>query len=151
MPSSLSPTVPVILASISDIPLPYYVAPVAGVAALATAVYLRRSVMGRPEGEGETVRIAQAVREGGRWPTSRASTRSSGWCSWRWWVVLGLMVWAELEPVWAMVGVPIAGFPQRAVRLVRHADGHRRQRPDGHGVQAEPQRRADGGLPLGAR
>ena len=97
------------LASIGDIPAPYYVAPVAGVAALLTAAYLRASVMKQPEGEGETVRIAQAVREGAM-AYLKSQYKVVGAVFVALVGVLGLMVWAELEPVWAMVGVPIAGF-----------------------------------------
>jgi H(+)-translocating pyrophosphatase len=102
-------TLPLTLGAISDIPAPYYVAPVAGVAALATAMYLRSSVMAKPEGEGETVRIAQAVRDGAM-AYLKSQYKVVGAVFIALIVVLGLMVWGELEPVWAMVGVPIAGF-----------------------------------------
>ena len=105
----VSSTLPLTLGAISDIPAPYYVAPVAGVAALATAVYLRGSVMSKPEGEGETVRIAQAVRDGAM-AYLKSQYKVVGAVFIALIVVLGLMVWGELEPVWAMVGVPIAGF-----------------------------------------
>ncbi|MEO1009408.1 MAG: sodium/proton-translocating pyrophosphatase [Planctomycetota bacterium] len=100
---------PVTLASIGDIPPPYYVAPVAGVAALVTAAYLRSSVMSRSEGEGDTVRIAQAVREGAM-AYLKSQYKVVGLVFVALVLVLALMVYAELEPVWAMVGVPIAGF-----------------------------------------
>jgi len=101
-------TLPLTIGSIQDIPYPYYIAPVAGVAALATAAYLRGSVMARTEGEGETLRIAQAVREGAM-AYLRSQYKVVGAVFVALVVVLGLMVWGELEPIWAMVGVPIAG------------------------------------------
>ncbi len=104
-----SSTLPLTLGAISDIPAPYYVAPIAGVAALATAVYLRGSVMSKPEGEGETVRIAQAVRDGAM-AYLKSQYKVVGLVFIALVAVLGLMVWGKLEPVWAMVGVPIAGF-----------------------------------------
>ena len=109
MPAPLTSSIPLTLGAISDIPAPYYVAPIAGVAALATAVYLRGSVMSKSEGEGETVRIAQAVREGAM-AYLKSQYKVVGIVFIFLIAVLGLMVWAELEPVWAMVGVPVAGF-----------------------------------------
>jgi H(+)-translocating pyrophosphatase len=109
MPAPLTPSLSLTLGAISDIPLPYYVAPIAGVAALGTAVYLRSSVMRRPEGEGETVRIAQAVRDGAM-AYLKSQYKVVGLVFLLLIGVLGLMVWGKLEPVWAMVGVPIAGF-----------------------------------------
>ena len=109
MPVLPSSTLALPLASIGDIPLPYYVAPIAGVAALLTAAHLRNSVMKQSEGEGETVRIAQAVREGAM-AYLKSQYKVVGAVFIALVFVLGLMVWAELEPVWAMVGVPVAGF-----------------------------------------
>ncbi|MEQ8845801.1 MAG: sodium/proton-translocating pyrophosphatase [Phycisphaerales bacterium] len=109
MPVSTTSSLTLTLGSVGDIPAPFYVAPIAGLAALATAVYLRGSVMSHPEGEGETVRIAQAVRDGAM-AYLKSQYKVVGVVFIALVAVLGLMVWAELEPVWAMVGVPIAGF-----------------------------------------
>ena len=109
MPVAPTSTLPLTLGAISDIPAPFYIAPIAGVAALATAVYLRSSVMSKTEGEGETVRIAQAVREGAM-AYLKSQYKVVGIVFIFLIAVLGLMVWADLEPVWAMVGVPLAGF-----------------------------------------
>ncbi|MEQ8317227.1 MAG: sodium/proton-translocating pyrophosphatase [Phycisphaerales bacterium] len=109
MPVPSTPSLTLTLGAIGDIPAPFYVAPIAGIAALATAVYLRGSVMSKPEGEGETVRIAQAVRDGAM-AYLKSQYKVVGIVFIFLIAVLGLMVWAELEPVWAMVGVPVAGF-----------------------------------------
>ncbi|MGD1915580.1 MAG: sodium/proton-translocating pyrophosphatase [Phycisphaerales bacterium] len=109
MPVSPPSSIPLTLGAVGDIPAPFYVAPIAGLAALATAVYLRNSVMRNTEGEGETVRIAEAVRDGAM-AYLKSQYKVVGAVFIALIAVLGLMVWAELEPVWAMVGVPVAGF-----------------------------------------
>ena len=109
MPVSTTSSLPLTLGAIGDIPAPFYVAPLAGVAALATAIYLRNSVMSQTEGEGETVRIADAVRDGAM-AYLKSQYKVVGVVFIALIAVLGLMVWAELEPIWAMLGVPIAGF-----------------------------------------
>ena len=52
------------LASIDQIPIAFYLAPLGGLAALAMAFLFNKSVLKRSEGDDEMKRIAQAVREG---------------------------------------------------------------------------------------
>ncbi len=100
---------PLVLAGIEHIPAAFWLAPIGGVAALATAFMLYRSVMQRPEGDAEMIRIAEAVRKGAG-AYLRSQYKIVGLVFVGLVALLGLIVWAGLEPVWAMVGVPIAGF-----------------------------------------
>ncbi|MEM1166605.1 MAG: sodium/proton-translocating pyrophosphatase [Planctomycetota bacterium] len=86
-----------------------FLAPVAGVLALITAFLLYRGVMTHTEGDEQMVRIAEAVRQG-----AKAYLNSQYKVVFLVFIglmaLLGLIVYAGLEPIWAMVGVPIAGF-----------------------------------------
>ena len=60
----MSISMPLTLASIADIPAPYYLAPIGAIVALIMARVFTASVMKKSEGDDEMVRIAQAVRDG---------------------------------------------------------------------------------------
>ncbi|MEM1331368.1 MAG: sodium/proton-translocating pyrophosphatase [Planctomycetota bacterium] len=87
----------------------FFVAPAAAVLALAGAFMLTKQVMSKTEGDGEMVRIAEAVRSG-----ARAYLKSQAKIVFAVFVglvgVLAILWQLGLEPAWAMVGVPVAGF-----------------------------------------
>ncbi|TVQ62544.1 MAG: sodium/proton-translocating pyrophosphatase [Phycisphaerales bacterium] len=95
--------------AVIDIPTLFYLAPIAGVAALLTAFALTKSIMKQTEGDDEMVRIAEAVRQGAKAYLARQFKVVA--------IVfvvivalLAVLGYFELEPYWAMVGVPVAGF-----------------------------------------
>ena len=97
------------LATLSEIPSLFWLAPVAGIAALLMARFFSASVMKRSEGDEEMVRIAQAVREGAIAYLFRQYKVVS--------IVfvvlvafLGLLWLLGLQPGLSMLGVPLAGF-----------------------------------------
>ena len=97
------------LATLSEIPSLFWLAPVAGIAALLMARFFSASVMRRSEGDEEMVRIAQAVREGAIAYLFRQYKVVS--------IVfvvlvafLGLLWLLGLQPGLTMLGVPLAGF-----------------------------------------
>ncbi len=57
-------TMTLTVAEMSDLPLPYFLAPLGAVLALITALIFSRAVMSHSEGDTEMIRIAQAVRDG---------------------------------------------------------------------------------------
>jgi len=97
------------LATMSEIPGLFYLAPLGGILALLMARGFNRSVMSHPEGDSEMIRIAQAVRDG-----------AIAYLKRQYRVVfivfvflvafLALMVVLDLQPVLTLVGVPMAGF-----------------------------------------
>ena len=105
----MSTTMPITLASIGDIPWPYFVAPVAAIASLLMARVFAASVMKRTEGDSEMIRIAQAVREGAMAYLTRQYKVVAGV-----FVVLVLFLGAltalKLQPWQSMIGVPVAGL-----------------------------------------
>lgn len=97
------------LASIVDIPWPYYLAPIGGVVALIFAKIFSSGVMKRSEGDSEMIRIAQAVRDGAMAYLVRQYKVVA--------IVfvvliafLGLMSYLKLQSAFAMLGVPVAGI-----------------------------------------
>jgi K(+)-stimulated pyrophosphate-energized sodium pump len=97
------------LATLSEIPSLFWLAPIAGIAALLMARVFSASVMKRSEGDEEMVRIAQAVREGAIAYLFRQYKVVS--------IVfvalvafLGVLWMLRLQPGLTMVGVPLAGF-----------------------------------------
>ncbi len=102
-------TGPITLATLADIPWPYFIAPIGAIAALVMARVFAASVMQRSEGDAEMVRIAQAVREGAMAYLTRQYKVVAGV-----FVVLVLFLGAltalKLQPWQSMVGVPIAGL-----------------------------------------
>ena len=100
---------PLTLASIADIPAPYYLAPIGAIVALIMARVFTASVMKKSEGDDEMVRIAQAVRDGARAYLVRQYKVVAGV-----FVVLVLFLGAltalKLQPWQSMIGVPIAGL-----------------------------------------
>jgi K(+)-stimulated pyrophosphate-energized sodium pump len=97
------------LASIADIPWPYYLAPIGGVIALIFAKIFSSGVMKRSEGDSEMIRIAQAVRDGAMAYLVRQYKVVA--------IVfialiafLGLMSYLKLQSAFAMLGVPVAGI-----------------------------------------
>lgn len=97
------------LASIGEIPWPYYIAPVGGVFALITAFMLSKSITKLTEGDDRMIEIAEAVRQGAKaYLGSQAKIVFIVFIGLI--ALLGGLVAMDLEPVWAMVGVPIAGF-----------------------------------------
>ncbi|MBA4136715.1 MAG: sodium-translocating pyrophosphatase [Opitutus sp.] len=97
------------LATLSEIPSLFWLAPIAGIAALLMARVFSASVMKRSEGDDEMVRIAQAVREGAIAYLFRqykvvavVFVALVGFLAALW--LLGL------QPGLTMVGVPLAGF-----------------------------------------
>ncbi len=97
------------LATLSVIPPLFWLAPIAGVAALLMARGFNASVMKRSEGDSEMVRIAQAVREGAIAYLFRQYKVVS-------FVFVALVAFLAglwilgLQPGLTMLGVPLAGF-----------------------------------------
>ncbi len=97
------------LATISEIPSLFWLAPIAGFIALIMARVFSASVMKRSEGDAEMIRIAQAVREG-----------AIAYLFRQYKVVtlvfvvlvgfLGLLWMLGLQPGLTMIGVPLAGL-----------------------------------------
>ncbi|MCW5549331.1 MAG: sodium/proton-translocating pyrophosphatase [Opitutaceae bacterium] len=102
-------SVPWPLATLSDIPSLFWLAPVAGVAALLMARLFSASVMKRSEGDEEMVRIAQAVREGAiAYLFRQYKVVSVVFVAL---VVFLALLWVlGLQPGLTMIGVPIAGL-----------------------------------------
>ncbi len=102
-------TMPMTLAALSDVPKPYFIAPIAAIAALLMARVFAASVMKKTEGDEEMVRIAQAVREGAMAYLKRQYKVVA--------IVfvvliafLGLLTALHLQGWQSMIGVPVAGF-----------------------------------------
>jgi len=97
------------LATMSDIPSLFWLAPVAGIIALLMARVFSASVMKRSEGDPEMVRIAEAVRAGAIAYLKRQYRVVFGV-----FIILiaflGLLAWLGLQPKLTMLGVPLAGL-----------------------------------------
>jgi K(+)-stimulated pyrophosphate-energized sodium pump len=102
-------SVPWPLATLSDIPSLFWLAPIAGVAALLMARVFSASVMRRSEGDPEMVRIAQAVRDGAiAYLVRQYKVVTFVFVALV--VFLGLLWQLGLQPGLTMIGVPIAGL-----------------------------------------
>ncbi len=97
------------MASISDLPLPYWLAPFGGVLALLTAKAFHGSVMKMSEGDENMIQIAQAVRDGAMAYLTRQYKVVAGVFV-ALIVFLGLMYVMGLQSQWALIGVPVAGI-----------------------------------------
>jgi Na+/H+-translocating membrane pyrophosphatase len=97
------------LATLSAIPPLFWLAPIAGVAALLMARVFSASVMRRSEGDSEMVRIAQAVRDGAIAYLVR-QYRVVAYVFVTLILFLGLLALLGLQPKLTMIGVPLAGF-----------------------------------------
>jgi H(+)-translocating pyrophosphatase len=97
------------LAAMTDVSPAFYIAPAAAIAALIMARVFASSVMKRSEGEPEMVRIADAVRKGAMAYLARQYKVVAGV-----FVLLvaflGAMAALNLQSVWTVVGVPVAGL-----------------------------------------
>jgi H(+)-translocating pyrophosphatase len=100
---------PPTLASLSDIPTLFFIAPAAGLAAVITARLISATVLKRSEGDEAMIRVAAAVREGAMAYLKRQYRVVAsvfvvliG--------VLGLLSLLGLQPALSMIGVPIAGL-----------------------------------------
>ena len=87
----------------------YYFAPVGAIVALFMAFVFSRSVMAQSEGEPEMIEIAEHVRAG-----AMAYLKRQYKVVFVVFVVLvgilALLGFAEIQPIWSAVGVPIAGL-----------------------------------------
>ena len=99
----------VTLASISEIPPPYYLAPIGGVVALVMAKVFSGSVMQKSEGDEEMVRIAEAVRQGAMAYLTRQYKVVAGVFVLLIAFLAG-MVALDLQAPLSLIGVPIAGL-----------------------------------------
>jgi len=105
MSTQLIPT----LASMSDVPAAYFLAPIGGILALLMARMFQGSVMKRSEGSEDMIEIAQAVRDGAMAYLTRQYKVVAGVFVLLI-VFLGIMYMLNLQSIWAMIGVPIAGL-----------------------------------------
>ncbi len=97
------------LAAISDVPWPYYFAPIGGVLALITAQMITKGVMKRGEGDDEMVRIADAVRDGAKaYLVSQYKVVGAVFAVLV--VLLAILAALDLMQIWTVIGVPVAGF-----------------------------------------
>ncbi|MEM1183614.1 MAG: sodium-translocating pyrophosphatase [Planctomycetota bacterium] len=97
------------LAALGDIPWPFWLAPVGGVAALIMATQFRGSVMTKTEGDEDMVTIAQHVRDGAMAYLTRQYKVVAG-------VFVALLVFLagmaalNLQSWITLLGVPVAGI-----------------------------------------
>jgi len=105
----MSISMPLTLASIADIPAPYYIAPISAVVALIMARVFSASVMKKTEGDAEMVRIAEAVREGAMAYLTR-QYRVVAMVFVVLVLFLAALVGLKLQPWQTLIGVPIAGL-----------------------------------------
>ncbi|RME70562.1 MAG: sodium-translocating pyrophosphatase, partial [Verrucomicrobia bacterium] len=105
----MNTSLPLVVASIGEIPAAYWLAPVGGILALVMARLFAASVMKRSEGDEEMVRIAQAVRDGAIAYLKR-QYRIVFVVFVALVIFLGLLGWLGLQPGLSMLGVPLAGF-----------------------------------------
>jgi len=99
-----------LLASISDLPLPYWAAPIGALAALVMALVFSKSVMSKPEGDDEMIRIAQAVRDGAMAYLTQQYKIVAGVFVVLVAVLLLLAFGPRLLEWQSIIGVPIAGL-----------------------------------------
>jgi len=97
------------LASITDAPSAYWLAPVGGILALLMARVFQGSVMKRSEGSEDMIEIAQAVRDGAMAYLTRQYKVVAGVFVLLI-VFLGIMYALNLQSIWALIGVPVAGL-----------------------------------------
>jgi len=97
------------LASMDQIPVFYWIAPVGALSAMVMAFVFNRSVMAKSEGDAEMIRIAQAVRDGAMAYLKRQYKVVAGVFAGLV-AFLGLSTVLHLQPALSMLGVPIAGF-----------------------------------------
>lgn len=97
------------LAEIGSIPPAFFLAPIGALAALVMARIFTASVMKRPAGDEEQVRIATAVREGAMAYLKR-QYRVVAFVFVGLLAMLGLMAWQGLQPMLSLIGVPVAGL-----------------------------------------
>jgi K(+)-stimulated pyrophosphate-energized sodium pump len=105
MSMQLMPT----LAAMSDVTPAYYLAPVGGILALLMAKIFQKSVMSKSEGSEDMIEIAQAVRDGAMAYLTRQYKVVAGVFVLLI-VFLGIMSLLNLQSVWALIGVPVAGL-----------------------------------------
>ncbi len=105
----MNTTMPITLASLGDIPWPYFIAPIAAIAALVMARIFAASVMKKTEGDDEMVRIAQAVREGAMAYLTR-QYRVVAMVFVVLVLFLAALVGLKLQPWQTLIGVPVAGL-----------------------------------------
>ena len=87
----------------------YFIAPAGAIAALVTAFLFSRTVMARPEGDDEMIRIAQAVRDGAMAYLKRQYKVVFGVFILLL-IFLAVMATMGLQEMLTLAGVPIAGF-----------------------------------------
>jgi len=105
MSMQLMPT----LASITDAPGAYWLAPVGGILALLMAKVFQKSVMSKSEGSEDMIEIAQAVRDGAMAYLTRQYKVVAGVFVLLV-IFLGIMYALNLQSIWALIGVPVAGL-----------------------------------------
>ncbi len=105
----MSISMPLTLASIADIPAPYYIAPISAILALIMARIFTASVMKKTEGDAEMVRIAEAVREGAMAYLTR-QYRVVAMVFIVLVLFLAALVGLKLQPWQTLIGVPVAGL-----------------------------------------
>lgn len=105
MSMQLMPT----LAAMSDVTPAYYLAPIGGILALLMAKIFQKSVMSKSEGTEDMIEIAQAVRDGAMAYLTRQYKVVAGVFVLLV-VFLGIMSLLNLQSVWALIGVPVAGL-----------------------------------------
>ena len=105
MSTQLMPT----MASLSDLPLAYWLAPFGGLLALVMAKAFHGSVMKMSEGDEGMIRIAQAVRDGAMaYLTRQYKVVALVFVALV--IFLGGMSALKLQSSWTMIGVPVAGL-----------------------------------------
>lgn len=87
----------------------YYLAPIGGVIALIMAKMFQISVMKKSEGDENMIEIAQAVRDGAMAYLTRQYKVVAGVFVLLI-VFLGIMYALNLQSIWALIGVPVAGL-----------------------------------------
>lgn len=107
--NAVKPPVLSFFATLTDIPWIFWLAPAAGLAALAMARFFSGTVMRRSEGDPEMIRIAQAVREGAIAYLKR-QYRVVAIVFVALVAFIALLTVLGLQPKLSMAGVPLAGF-----------------------------------------
>lgn len=87
----------------------YYLAPIGGIVALIMAKMFQISVMKKSEGDENMIEIAQAVRDGAMAYLTRQYKVVAGVFVLLI-VFLGIMYALNLQSIWALIGVPVAGL-----------------------------------------
>ncbi len=105
MSMQLMPT----LAAMSDVTPAYYLAPAGGIIALIMAKIFQGSVMKKSEGSEDMIEIAQAVRDGAMAYLTR-QYKVVAMVFVLLIVFLAVMWQLNLQSMWALIGVPVAGL-----------------------------------------